>query len=144
MQKLAPRYYFQVAPPMTCFTRYVYERLAGKRRAGFKELLLTQLVNALWHGIAPRYLVFFVHSVFFIQFSSVISRFESLLPAAAARSYAWRGLKVRPLSTCCVRTAMSWLPSTAFHVTPIENRGTHSLCPTPAAFWQHCYRNLSA
>ncbi|KAF5831049.1 MBOAT, membrane-bound O-acyltransferase family-domain-containing protein [Dunaliella salina] len=74
--------------------RYVYERLAGKRRPGFKELMITQLVNAMWHGLAPRYLTFFVNSVFFIQFSSVISRLEGLLPEAVAKSYPWRGLKV--------------------------------------------------
>jgi D-alanyl-lipoteichoic acid acyltransferase DltB (MBOAT superfamily) len=80
--------------------RYVYERLAGaSRRAGFKELLLTQLVNALWHGIAPRYLAFFVHSVFFIQFSSVISRIEGLMPQAWVKSYLWRGVKVRGLQS---------------------------------------------
>lgn len=72
----------------------MYERLAGGRRAGFKELMLTQLVNALWHGIAPRYLTFFVLSVFFFQFSSVITRFEGLMPQALVKSYPWRGLKV--------------------------------------------------
>ncbi len=73
----------------------MYERLArGGRRAGFRELMATQLINALWHGPAPRYVAFFVHSVFFIQFSSVVSRLELLLPAAAARSRAWRAAKV--------------------------------------------------
>lgn len=84
----------------TCFHtvfRYVYERLAGKRRPGFRELMITQLVNAMWHGLAPRYIAFFVHSVFFIQFSSVVSRLEGLLPEAAAKSYPWRGLKVSGL-----------------------------------------------
>jgi len=50
----------------------------------------------MWHGLAPRYLTFFVNSVFFIQFSSVISRFEGLLPEPTAKSYPWRALKVIP------------------------------------------------
>lgn len=77
----------------------MYERLARKgRKAGFWELLGTQLINAAWHGVAPRYLLFFVHSVFFLHFSSIIWRFEALLPSAATQhkywSLPWRGLKV--------------------------------------------------
>lgn len=48
--------------------RYVYERLtpAGKR-PGFPQLLATQLVSGVWHGLYPGYLIFFASSALMLQ-----------------------------------------------------------------------------
>nr|XP_027076122.1 lysophospholipid acyltransferase 1-like [Coffea arabica] len=45
----------------------VYERLVQDgKKAGFFQLLATQTVSAVWHGLYPGYMIFFVQSALFI------------------------------------------------------------------------------
>mmetsp|Transcript_35537 Transcript_35537/g.78847 ORF Transcript_35537/g.78847 Transcript_35537/m.78847 type:complete len:511 (-) Transcript_35537:481-2013(-) len=76
--------------------RYVYERLpARKGKPGFVQLLVTQVVSAIWHGLYAGYLMFFVSTVFFIQASTVVFKAEQvLLPAWLRKSWLWWGVKV--------------------------------------------------
>jgi len=76
--------------------RYVYERLTPRgRKAGFPQLLATQLVSAIWHGLYPGYLMMFVASALWINSSTVIFKGEQvLLPAVLRDSLPWRGVKI--------------------------------------------------
>uniref|UniRef100_A0A7R9V9L7 Uncharacterized protein n=1 Tax=Chlamydomonas euryale TaxID=1486919 RepID=A0A7R9V9L7_9CHLO len=76
--------------------RYVYERILPKgRKPGFPQLLTTQVVSAVWHGLYPGYLLFFVGSAFWINFSTVIYHAErALLPQAVAKSVPMRAAKI--------------------------------------------------
>ncbi|KAJ0968373.1 hypothetical protein J5N97_025290 [Dioscorea zingiberensis] len=56
---------------------YVYERLIQKgRKPGFLQLLATQTVSAVWHGLYPGYIIFFAHSALMIAGSKVIYRWQ--------------------------------------------------------------------
>ncbi|KAM0900789.1 hypothetical protein ACQ4PT_020408 [Festuca glaucescens] len=56
---------------------YVYERLIQKgRKPGFLQLLGTQTVSAIWHGLYPGYTIFFVQSALMINGSKVIYRWQ--------------------------------------------------------------------
>ncbi|KAL6501646.1 Lysophosphatidylcholine acyltransferase 1 [Orobanche gracilis] len=56
---------------------YVYERLIQKgKKPGFFQLLATQTVSAVWHGLYPGYLIFFVQSAVMIAGSRVIYRWQ--------------------------------------------------------------------
>ncbi|XP_072967045.1 lysophospholipid acyltransferase 1-like [Typha angustifolia] len=56
---------------------YVYERLIQKgRKPGFLQLLATQTVSAVWHGLYPGYIIFFVQSALMISGSRVIYRWQ--------------------------------------------------------------------
>eukprot|EP00250_Pteridium_aquilinum_P013631 c21467_g1_i1 orf=479-1855(-) len=60
---------------------YVYERLSRKgRKAGLLELLLTQIVSAVWHGLYAGYILFFVNSALMIAGSRVIYRWQQAVP----------------------------------------------------------------
>ncbi|XP_068635019.1 lysophospholipid acyltransferase 2-like isoform X1 [Aristolochia californica] len=60
---------------------YVYERLIQKgRKPGFFQLLATQTVSAVWHGLYPGYIIFFVQSALMIAGSRVIYRWEQAVP----------------------------------------------------------------
>ena len=39
--------------------RYVYERLTPNQKPTFKNLMVTQLVSGVWHGLYPGYIMFF-------------------------------------------------------------------------------------
>lgn len=61
---------------------YVYERLTPKgKKSGFWELLGTQVVSAIWHGLYPGYLHYFVGSALMIAGSRVIYRFQKQIPS---------------------------------------------------------------
>lgn len=63
---------------------YVYERLIQKgKRPGFIQLLATQIVSAVWHGLYAGYIFFFVHSALFIAGSKAIYRWQQALPEKA-------------------------------------------------------------
>ncbi|XLR51285.1 hypothetical protein S83_001957, partial [Arachis hypogaea] len=47
----------------TWLRRYVYERLVQSgKKPGFFQLLATQTISAIWHGVYPGYIIFFVQS----------------------------------------------------------------------------------
>ncbi|XP_075086564.1 lysophospholipid acyltransferase 1 [Nicotiana tabacum] len=61
----------------TWLRHYVYERLVQKgRKPGFFQLLATQTVSAVWHGLYPGYIIFFVQSALMIAGSRVIYRWQ--------------------------------------------------------------------
>lgn len=61
----------------TWLRHYVYERLVKKgTKPGFFQLLATQTVSAVWHGLYPGYIIFFVQSALMIAGSKVIYRWQ--------------------------------------------------------------------
>ncbi|KAL1112399.1 hypothetical protein V6Z11_D02G123700 [Gossypium hirsutum] len=61
----------------TWLRHYVYERLITKgKKPGFFQLLATQTVSAVWHGLYPGYMLFFVQSALMIAGSRVFYRWE--------------------------------------------------------------------
>ncbi|XP_073390839.1 lysophospholipid acyltransferase 1 isoform X3 [Physcomitrium patens] len=68
----------------TWLRHYVYERLVPKGgKAGFWQLLMTQVVSAVWHGLYMGYILYFVHSALMISGSRVIYKWQSALPENA-------------------------------------------------------------
>lgn len=68
----------------TWLRHYVYERLVPKGgKAGFMELLTTQVVSAVWHGLYIGYLLYFIHSALMISGSKVLYKWQSALPEKA-------------------------------------------------------------
>ncbi|KAK1262612.1 hypothetical protein QJS04_geneDACA000955 [Acorus gramineus] len=60
---------------------YVYERLITKgKKPGFLQLLATQTVSAVWHGLYPGYMIFFIQSALMIAGSRVIYRWQQGIP----------------------------------------------------------------
>lgn len=71
----------------TWLRHYVYERLIQKgKKPGLVQLLATQIVSAIWHGLYAGYIIFFVHSALFISGSKVIYRWQQALPEKAVLS----------------------------------------------------------
>ncbi|KAK2664657.1 hypothetical protein Ddye_003231 [Dipteronia dyeriana] len=69
----------------TWLRHYVYDRLVQKgKKPGFFQLLATQTVSAVWHGLYPGYLIFFVQSAMMIAGSRVIYRWQQTLPPKMA------------------------------------------------------------
>ncbi|KAG7956715.1 hypothetical protein I3843_11G137100 [Carya illinoinensis] len=65
----------------TWLRHYVYERLVQKgKKPGFFQLLATQTVSAVWHGLYPGYIIFFVQSALMIAGSRVIYRWQQAGP----------------------------------------------------------------
>lgn len=61
----------------TWLRHYVYDRLVQKgKKPGFFQLLATQTVSAVWHGLYPGYIIFFVQSALMIAGSRVIYRWQ--------------------------------------------------------------------
>ncbi|GAB2294055.1 Lysophosphatidylcholine acyltransferase 1 [Dionaea muscipula] len=61
----------------TWLRHYVYDRLVQKgKKAGFFQLLSTQTISAVWHGLYPGYIIFFVQSALMIAGSRVIFRWQ--------------------------------------------------------------------
>ncbi|CAH2038080.1 unnamed protein product [Thlaspi arvense] len=64
----------------TWLRHYVYERLVKNgKKAGFFQLLATQTVSAVWHGLYPGYMMFFVQSALMIAGSRVIYRWQQAI-----------------------------------------------------------------
>ncbi|XP_010546005.1 PREDICTED: lysophospholipid acyltransferase 1 [Tarenaya hassleriana] len=64
----------------TWLRHYVYERLVKRgKKAGFFQLLATQTVSAVWHGLYPGYIIFFVQSALMIAGSRVIYRWQQAI-----------------------------------------------------------------
>ncbi len=56
---------------------YVYERLIQNgKKPGFFQLLATQTVSAVWHGLYPGYIIFFIQSAVMIAGSRVLYRWQ--------------------------------------------------------------------
>ncbi|KAM1034655.1 hypothetical protein EV2_039116 [Malus domestica] len=65
----------------TWLRHYVYERLVKPgKKAGFFQLLATQTVSAVWHGLYPGYIIFFVQSALMIAGSRAIYRWQQDVP----------------------------------------------------------------
>lgn len=65
----------------TWLRHYVYDRLVQKgKKPGFFQLLATQTVSAVWHGLYPGYIIFFVQSALMIAGSRVIYRWQQAIP----------------------------------------------------------------
>lgn len=59
---------------------YVYDRIVQKgKKPGFFQLLATQTISAVWHGLYPGYIIFFVQSALMIAGSKVIYRWQQAL-----------------------------------------------------------------
>ncbi|XP_031098791.1 lysophospholipid acyltransferase 1-like [Ipomoea triloba] len=71
----------------TWLRHYVYERLIRKgKKPGFFQLLATQTVSAVWHGLYPGYIFFFVQSALMIAGSRVIYRWQQAIGNAFLRN----------------------------------------------------------
>ncbi|KAJ9147855.1 hypothetical protein P3X46_029971 [Hevea brasiliensis] len=69
----------------TWLRHYVYERLIQKgKKPGFFQLLATQTTSAVWHGLYPGYIIFFVQSALMISGSRVIYRWQQAIPPKMA------------------------------------------------------------
>ncbi|GER40518.1 membrane bound O-acyl transferase family protein [Striga asiatica] len=67
----------------TWLRHYIYERLIQKgKKPGFFQLLATQTVSAVWHGLYPGYLIFFVQSAIMIAGSRAIYRWQQACQVA--------------------------------------------------------------
>lgn len=75
-----PKYWNQSTG--TWLRHYVYERLP-KEFSGFPQLLITQLVSAVWHGLYAGYILYFIHSALMIFASRVIYKWQSSLSEKA-------------------------------------------------------------
>ncbi|XP_027334649.1 lysophospholipid acyltransferase 1-like isoform X1 [Abrus precatorius] len=69
----------------TWLRHYVYERLIQNgKKPGFFQLLATQTVSAVWHGLYPGYIIFFVQSALMIAGSKVIYKWQQAMPPTMA------------------------------------------------------------
>ncbi|KAJ6388721.1 hypothetical protein OIU77_027141 [Salix suchowensis] len=65
----------------TWLRHYVYDRLVQKgKKPGFFQLLATQTTSAVWHGLYPGYIIFFVQSALMIAGSRVLYRWQQAIP----------------------------------------------------------------
>ncbi|XP_065875738.1 lysophospholipid acyltransferase 1-like [Euphorbia lathyris] len=65
----------------TWLRHYVYDRLVQKgKKPGFFQLLATQTTSAVWHGLYPGYIIFFVQSALMIAGSRAIYRWQQAVP----------------------------------------------------------------
>ncbi|KAL1547586.1 Lysophosphatidylcholine acyltransferase 1 [Salvia divinorum] len=70
----------------TWLRHYVYERLIQKgKKPGFFQLLATQTVSAVWHGLYPGYIIFFVQSALMIAGSRAIYRWQQASQAGLVK-----------------------------------------------------------
>ncbi|CAI0476457.1 unnamed protein product [Linum tenue] len=89
----------------TWLRHYVYERLIQKgKKPGFFQLLATQTASAVWHGLYPGYLIFFVQSALMIAGSRVIYRWEQASKGLIKKVFALTnfGYTVLVLNYSCV------------------------------------------
>ncbi|XP_024540433.1 lysophospholipid acyltransferase 1-like [Selaginella moellendorffii] len=76
----------------TWLRHYVYERLVPPgKKAGFQQLLATQVVSAVWHGLYAGYIMFFVHTAVLISGSRALYRWQKAIPdhLSFLRPLAW-------------------------------------------------------
>ncbi|KAL7150280.1 hypothetical protein ABFS83_05G101000 [Erythranthe nasuta] len=71
----------------TWLRHYVYERLIQNgKKPGFFQLLATQTVSAVWHGLYPGYIIFFVQSAIMIAGSRAIYRWQQASQTATIKN----------------------------------------------------------
>ncbi|KAH6831042.1 MBOAT bound O-acyl family protein [Perilla frutescens var. hirtella] len=71
----------------TWLRHYVYERLIQNgKKPGFFQLLATQTVSAVWHGLYPGYIFFFVQSATMIAGSRVLYRWQQASQSALVKN----------------------------------------------------------
>ncbi|KAL1345597.1 hypothetical protein AAHE18_08G129500 [Arachis hypogaea] len=72
----------------TWLRRYVYERLVQSgKKLGFFQLLATQTISAIWHGVYPGYIIFFVQSALMIASSRAIYRWQQAMAPSMANAF---------------------------------------------------------
>ncbi|XLR51289.1 hypothetical protein S83_001961, partial [Arachis hypogaea] len=66
----------------------VYERLVQSgKKPGFFQLLATQTISAIWHGVYPGYIIFFVQSALMIAGSRAIYRWQHATAPSMANAF---------------------------------------------------------
>ncbi|XP_047968435.1 lysophospholipid acyltransferase 1-like [Salvia hispanica] len=71
----------------TWLRHYVYERLIQNgRKPGFFQLLATQTVSAVWHGLYPGYIIFFIQSATMIAGSRVLYRWQQACQSSLVKN----------------------------------------------------------
>ena len=61
----------------TWLRHYVYDRTTPRgKKPGFKQILITQVVSGVWHGLYAGYWLFFVSSAVFLQGSKSMFRWQ--------------------------------------------------------------------
>ncbi len=74
---------------------YVYNRLSKPgEKASFFNMIVTQLVSGVWHGVFAGYWLFFATSAFIFQASRIIFKYELSWPAKWRNFYPWYFIKV--------------------------------------------------
>lgn len=77
------------------FNADVYERLTHRnRKPSFANMVITQLVSGVWHGVFAGYWMFFATSAFMFQASRLIYRYERTWSAAVRHNPLWTALKI--------------------------------------------------
>ncbi|KAL1371833.1 hypothetical protein AAHE18_01G160500 [Arachis hypogaea] len=72
----------------TWLRHYVYERLVQSgKKPGFFQLLATQTISAIWHGVYPGYIIFFVQSALMIAGSRAIYRWQHATAPSMANAF---------------------------------------------------------
>ena len=74
---------------------YVYERLTPPhRKPSFLNMVVTQLVSGVWHGVFAGYWLFFITSAFMFQASRLVYKYEQSWPVAVQSFPLWQALKI--------------------------------------------------
>lgn len=74
---------------------YVYERISKPgAKPSFFNMVVTQLVSGVWHGIFAGYWLFFATSAFMFQASRVLYKYESTWPEKWRNFWLWYYIKV--------------------------------------------------
>lgn len=74
---------------------YVYNRLSNPgEKASFFNMIVTQLVSGVWHGVFAGYWLFFATSAFIFQASRIIFKYELGWPSKWRNFYPWYAMKV--------------------------------------------------
>ncbi|XP_015965326.3 lysophospholipid acyltransferase 1-like [Arachis duranensis] len=72
----------------TWLRHYVYERLVQSgKKPRFFQLLATQTISAIWHGVYPGYIIFFVQSALMIAGSRAIYRWQQVTAPSMANAF---------------------------------------------------------
>lgn len=74
---------------------YVYERLTPiNKKPSFVNMIITQLVSGIWHGVFAGYWLFFLSTAFMFQASRTIYRYEQSWQPSFRNFFPWVMIKV--------------------------------------------------